>query len=127
MRAAVWLGAGVLGVLGSMVALSGVSLILLLPGGLLVAAALRALRAGDTSPEWPVVLVPLWLVATGVAAFAALFQRDDQRSWSDGSAGHWTSDVITRYEGLASLGIWVAGLAVLATALWLWELAARRS
>ena len=127
MRAAVWLGCGALGLLGSITAFSGVSLVLLLPGSLLIVAAVQALRAGDTRPEWPLVLVPAWIVATGILAFVALFQRDDPRSWGGANSGHWTSDVITRSEGLTSLGVWVAGVVVLATALWLWELAARRS
>ncbi len=126
MRAAVWLGCGALGILGSITAFSGVSLILLLPGGLLIAAAIQALLVGDTQPEWPVVLVPMWIVAAGILSFFALFQRDDPRSWTEGNSSYWTSDVITRSEGLTSLGIWVAALIVLATALWLWEMAARR-
>lgn len=127
MRAAIWLGCGALGLAGSITAFSGVSLILLLPGGLLIAAAIQALRVGDTQPEWPAVLIPIWLVAAGILAFLALFQRDDPRSWTDGNTSHWTSDVITRSEGLTSLGVWVAALVVLATALWLWEMVARRA
>lgn len=127
MRAAVWLGCGALGLLGSITAFSGVSLVLLLPASLLIVASVQAMRAGDTRPEWPVVVVPAWIVAVGILAFVALFQRDDPRSWSDANSGHWVSDVITPSEGLTSLGVWVAGLLVLATALWLWELAARRS
>ncbi len=72
MRAAVWLGCGALGVMGSVIAFSGVSLVLLLPGGLLLAAAIQALRVGDTQPEWPDVLIPGWIVAAGVLAFVAL-------------------------------------------------------
>ena len=127
MRAAVWLGCGALGLAGSIVAFSGVSLVLILPGGLLLAAAIQALGARDTSPEWPAALIAVWIVATGVLAFLALFQHEDPRSWTNGNVSYGTSDVITRAEGMTSLGVWLASLVVLATALWLWEMMARRS
>lgn len=126
MRATIWFGVGALGLMGSVIAFSGVSLILLLPGGLLVAAAIQALSERDTSPDWPVVLIPAWLVVVGILAFVALFQHDDPRSWSDGNSTYGTSDVITRAEGLTSLGIWLVGIVVLAAGLWLWERLAQR-
>ncbi|MCO5176014.1 MAG: hypothetical protein M9890_03430 [Thermomicrobiales bacterium] len=126
MRAAIWLGSGALGIAGSVIAFSGVSLVLLIPGGLLIAAAIASLRVTDTSPEWPVVLIPIWLFVIGVSAFLVLFMNDDPHSWSTPNSSHSSSDYITVAEGATSLAIWAAGLIVLGTAIWLWSLAAQR-
>ena len=127
MRAAIWFGSGALAIAGSVIAFSGVSLVLLIPGGLLFAAALAALRTADTSPEWPVVLIPIWLFVIGVAAFLVLFMNDDPHSWSTANSAHSASDYITAVEGATSLAIWAAGLIVLGTAIWLWSQATQRA
>lgn len=127
MRAAIWLGSGVLAIAGSVIAFSGVSLVLLIPGGLLIAAAIAALHSADTSPEWPVVLIPTWLFGIGVAAFVVLFMNDDPHSWSTPTASYGSSDYITVVEGATSLEIWAVGLIVLGTAIRLWSLAAQRA
>ncbi|HEX2043731.1 MAG TPA: hypothetical protein VHF24_13940 [Acidimicrobiales bacterium] len=45
------------------------------------------------------------MIVLVVAAFLALFARDDPRSWSTATAGGSTSDVITMAESAASLAL----------------------
>jgi hypothetical protein len=125
MRAAVWFGCGALGILSAFTAFSGVSLILVPPGVLLLAAAYQAVTASDFQPEWPILPVSVWLMAVGILAFVSLFRTEDPRSWSSGNTGHSVSDVISDAEGLMSLGIWAVGLAGLVSMLWVWGSFAR--
>ncbi|MDX1614244.1 MAG: hypothetical protein R3300_08030, partial [Candidatus Promineifilaceae bacterium] len=69
LRAAVWLGAALLGLLGAFTAFSGVTLLFLAPAFLLAAAAVLALSKRSLA-RWPVALG--WaavLVFLGSAAF----------------------------------------------------------
>jgi hypothetical protein len=121
-RAAVWLGAGMLGLPLSFLALSGVSLVLLPAAIMLLAAVWRAARASDSVPAWPILPLAAWIVVVGMSALALLFQQDDPRSYSiDGGSG-WTSDIITTAEGARSLGCWAIGIAVTAATMALWRM-----
>ena len=135
-RAAIWLGTGALGLLLSVTAFSGVSLLFLPSGVLLLVAARNAHAAGSAAETgervWPAVPVAPWLVGVGVVAFVLLLAREDPRCaaqvrtadgslvWekrtaatvSDGAprASSCVSDVTTDAEGAASLGVWAVGI-----------------
>jgi hypothetical protein len=121
MQVAVWLGCGALGLLGTVTAFSGVSLLLFPPGLMLCAAAIKTLVDPETHPEWPILPVSVWLVAIGILAFVSLFRTEDPHSWISGNTGYSVSDVISDSEGLMSLGIWAVGLVGLASMLWVWH------
>jgi hypothetical protein len=75
-RTAVWLAGGILALLESFTAFSGVSLIFLPAAPLLILAAIfsgaRVIRDGGLSSAAPVLPVSLGLLGVGIAAFLAL-------------------------------------------------------
>lgn len=134
-RGALWVGAGLLGMLTVMTAMSGVSLVmapggvLLLYGGLQEAGAIPDWRAATLS-VLPVILAGS-VVVVGVASFLLLFRTTDpvcwQRTVTSGQPG-WqvremsstssmalsgsgacTSDYITDAEARSSIAVWTVG------------------
>lgn len=110
-RPALLVPAGIGAILLSTIAMSGVTLPLLIPGVLLVVAYGR--RAGDgTQSRAPVGVVNLVVVAGLAAAVAALFLgHDDPRSYATATGGGGTGDVVTWWESLCGLSLTAMALA----------------
>ena len=130
-RCGIWLGAGILGVLGSGIAFSGVSLVMLPAGILLILASLR------TCVTLPIPLGPVLVAAvmavTGVASFLMLYTSEDPVCWigtfrdgrvvwearpgdpsrtmvmSGSGSSVCTSDITARAEARASILVWAIG------------------
>ena len=136
-RAGLWGGCGLLALIASFTSFSGVTL-LLLPAGVLLLVAAGRLRASVLSTSRAIAIgLAVATVLTGIGAALALFVREDPRCWTRTGTGAWNpapvrgdfdlvlegeategvckSDVATAGEAGLSAGIWVgAGLSLLA-------------
>jgi hypothetical protein len=118
-RRVLLLAAGLLGVVLSFTAFSGISLVLLIPAASFFIGYGRAPAGADGSAPRRALAVPVTLIL-GFAAFLVLFAHQDLLCWSDGC----TSDTIVVWEGLSSLaltassvlaGAWLARPAIATT------------
>lgn len=147
-QAFAWSTGGILAVLATATAFSGVSLVFLPAGFLLAGAALPALRRVGRDQTLPILLVTITLVALGIGAWQALIADDSGRCWaltrsSDGTE-NWesvpfddsmrvsvagtgrvsttcTTDIISPEEGVMSLSLLAAGGILLAVLLARWR------
>jgi len=89
----------------SLVALSGVTLPLLIPAVLLLVAGSRRPGPAGTRPCAPAPVTTLVVIVLAVVAVLALFAHADPRTWGGPSSGGSTSDVVTVTEALGALGL----------------------
>lgn len=108
-RPALYLAAGVLGVLLSFTSFALVTLPLLVPVGMALVAYGR--RSADVVPRVPAPVIALHVLALGVASyFVGFLMHEDPRCQTIGNGTECSSDVVTTAEALVSLG--VTGIAV---------------